>query len=280
MSTEMLMKNRERFIKNVNSNENGAAALSLRLFCYARFMAVKNPNAETHDWVYENELTNMQANQYVFRLLDDSTERPSMDLLIRKLKSVRLVRDSEMNGRKIYVIKFTDVEMEELMNKSIIDKPNAKILQVKKPSVKKEEVVNSSWKETFLQNTKGENMQMLRFWFFMQYYAEKNGKKYIARTQALSESAIEYVYKGIPKKMEVLLELYAQMKKVKLIKEDVVKNEIVVRPAKIEGFEIKDYIKDRPVDLTSFNYTNVYKSDEKINSRHFYICCNCFFHYA
>ena len=33
MSTEMLMKNRERFIKNVNSNENGAAALSLRLFC-------------------------------------------------------------------------------------------------------------------------------------------------------------------------------------------------------------------------------------------------------
>ena len=81
--------------------------------------------------------------------------------------------------------------------------------------------------------------------------------KYIARTQALSESAIEYVYKGIPKKMEVLLELYAQMKKVKLIKEDVVKNEIVVRPAKIEGFEIKDYIKDRPVDLTSFNYTNV-----------------------
>lgn len=100
-------------------------------------------------------------------------------------------------------------------------------------------------------------MQMLRFWFFMQYYAEKNGKKYIARTQALSESAIEYVYKGIPKKMEVLLELCAQMKKVKLIKEDVVKNEIVVRPAKIEGFEIKDYIKDRPVDLTSFNYTNV-----------------------
>lgn len=57
MSTEMLMKNRERFIKNVNSNENGAAALSLRLFCYARFMAVKNPYAETHDWVYENELT-------------------------------------------------------------------------------------------------------------------------------------------------------------------------------------------------------------------------------
>ncbi|WP_295569972.1 hypothetical protein [uncultured Holdemanella sp.] len=257
MSTEMLMKNRERFIKNVNSNENGAAALSLRLFCYARFMAVKNPYAETHDWVYENELTNMQANQYVFRLLDDSTERPSMDLLIRKLKSVRLVRDSEMNGRKIYVIKFTDVEMEELMNRSIIDKLNAKILQVKKPSVKREAVVNSSWKETFLQNTKGENMQMLRFWFFMQYYAEKNGKKYIARTQALSESAIEYVYKGIPKKMEVLLELYAQMKKVKLIKEDVVKNEIVVRPAKIEGFEIKDYIKDRPVDLTSFNYTNV-----------------------
>lgn len=48
-----------------------------------------------------------------------------------------MVRDSEMNGRKIYVIKFTDVEMEELMNKSIIDKPNAKILQVKKPSVKK-----------------------------------------------------------------------------------------------------------------------------------------------
>ena len=143
MSTEMLMKNRERFIKNVNSNENGAAALSLRLFCYARFMAVKNPYAETHDWVYENELTNMQANQYVFRLLDDSTERPSMDLLIRKLKSVRLVRDSEMNGRKIYVIKFTDVEMEELMNRSIIDKPNAKILQVKTHLIKQDiDIIN------------------------------------------------------------------------------------------------------------------------------------------
>lgn len=63
-------------------------------------MAVKNPYAETHDWVYENELTSVQANQYVFRLLDGSTERPSMDMLIRKLKSVRLVRDSEMNGRK------------------------------------------------------------------------------------------------------------------------------------------------------------------------------------
>lgn len=124
MSTEMLMKNRERFIKNVNSNENGAAALSLRLFCYARSMAVKNPYAQTHDWIYENELTSAQANQYVFRLLDGSTERPSMDMLIRKLKSVRLVRDSEMNGRKIYVIKFTDIEMEELMNKSIIDKPS------------------------------------------------------------------------------------------------------------------------------------------------------------
>lgn len=36
-----------------------------------------------------------------------------MDMLIRKLKSVRLVRDSEMNGRKIYVIKFTDIEMED-----------------------------------------------------------------------------------------------------------------------------------------------------------------------
>lgn len=47
MSTEMLMKNRERFIKNVNSNENGAAALSLRLFCYARLWHVKNPLAET-----------------------------------------------------------------------------------------------------------------------------------------------------------------------------------------------------------------------------------------
>jgi hypothetical protein len=152
MSTEMLMKNRERFIKNVNSNENGAAALSLRLFCYARFMAVKNPYAETHDWVYENELTSVQANQYVFRLLDGSTERPSMDMLIRKLKSVRLVRDSEMNGRKIYVIKFTDIEMEELMNKSIIDKPSEKLLKEKKSSVKKEreEVVNSSWKDIFL----------------------------------------------------------------------------------------------------------------------------------
>ena len=29
MSTEMLMKNRERFIKNVNSNENGAAEYSM-----------------------------------------------------------------------------------------------------------------------------------------------------------------------------------------------------------------------------------------------------------
>ena len=133
MSTEMLMKNRERFIKNVNSNENGAAALSLRLFCYARFMAVKNPYAETHDW------------EYVFRLLDESTERPSMDLLIRKLKSVRLVRDSEMNGRKIYVIKFTDIEMEELMNKSIIDKPSEKILKEKKSSVKKEEAKDNCY---------------------------------------------------------------------------------------------------------------------------------------
>ena len=31
MSTEMLMKNRERFIKNVNSNENGATALSFKI---------------------------------------------------------------------------------------------------------------------------------------------------------------------------------------------------------------------------------------------------------
>lgn len=61
-----------------------------------------------------------------------------MDMLIRKLKSVRLVRDSEMNGRKIYVIKFTDIEMEELMNKSIIDKPSEKLLKEKKSSVKKE----------------------------------------------------------------------------------------------------------------------------------------------
>ena len=256
MSTEMLMKNRERFIKNVNSNENGAAALSLRLFCYARFMAVKNPYAETHDWVYENELTNAQANQYVFRLLDESTERPSMDMLIRKLKSVRLVRDSEMNGRKIYVIKF---EMEELMNKSIIDKPSDKLLKEKKSSVKKEkeEVVNSSWKEVFLKNSKGENLQILRFWFYIQYNAEKNGKKYISKSQALSEGAIEYVYKGIPKKMDVLKDLFALMKQLKLVKEDVVKNKIVLRPAKLEGIEIKDYIKDKPVDLNSFNYTNV-----------------------
>ena len=239
----MLMKNRERFIKNVNSNENGAAALSLRLFCYARFMAVKNPYAETHDWVYENELTSVQANQYVFRLLDGSTERPSMDMLIRKLKSVRLVRDSEMNGRKIYVIKFTDIEMEELMNKSIIDKPSEKLLKEKKSSVKK--------------NSKGENLQMLRFWFYIQYNAEKNGKKYVSRSLALSESAIEYVYRGIPKRMEVLQDLFAQMKQIKLVKEDVVKNEIVVRPAKLEGLEIKNYIKDKPVDLMSFNYTNV-----------------------
>ena len=244
----MLMKNRERFIKNVNSNENGAAALSL-----------KNPYAETHDWVYENELTNAQANQYVFRLLDESTERPSMDMLIRKLKSVRLVRDSEMNGRKIYVIKFTDIEMEELMNKSIIDKPSDKLLKEKKSSVKKEkeEVVNSSWKEVFLKNSKGENLQILRFWFYIQYNAEKNGKKYISKSQALSEGAIEYVYKGIPKKMDVLKDLFALMKQLKLVKEDVVKNEIVLRPAKLEGIEIKDYIKDKPVDLNSFNYTNV-----------------------
>ena len=74
-----------------------------------------------------------------------------MDMLIRKLKSVRLVRDSEMNGRKIYVIKFTDIEMEELMNKSIIDKPSEKLLKEKKSSVKKEreEVVNSSWKDWY-----------------------------------------------------------------------------------------------------------------------------------
>ena len=259
MSTEMLMKNRERFIKNVNSNENGAAALSLRLFCYARFMAVKNPYAETHDWVCENELTSLQATQYVFRLLDESTERPSMDLLIRKLKSVRLVRDSEMNGRKIYVIKFTDIEMEELMNKSIIDKPSEKLLKEKKSSVKKEkeEVVNFSWKEIFLKNSKGENLEMLRFWFYIQHNAEKNGKKYISKSQALSEGAIEYVYKGIPKKMDVLKDLFTLMKQLKLVKEDVVKNEIVLRPAKLEGIEIKDYIKDKPIDLNSFNYTNV-----------------------
>ncbi len=98
-------------------------------------------------------MTSVQANQYVFRLLDGSTERPSMDMLIRKLKSVRLVRDSEMNGRKIYVIKFTDIEMEELMNKSIIDKPSEKLLKEKKSSVKKEreEVVNSSWKDIFFE---------------------------------------------------------------------------------------------------------------------------------
>lgn len=188
-----------------------------------------------------------------------STERPSMDMLIRKLKSVRLVRDSEMNGRKIYVIKFTDIEMEELMNKSIIDKPSEKLLKEKKSSVKKEreEVVNSSWKDIFLKNSKGENLQMLRFWFYIQYNAEKNGKKYVSRSLALSESAIEYVYRGIPKRMEVLQDLFAQMKQMKLVKEDVVKNEIVVRPAKLEGLEIKNYIKDKPVDLMSFNYTNV-----------------------
>lgn len=262
MSTQMMLKNRERFIKNVNSNENGAAALSLRLFCYARFMAVKNPYAETHDWVYENELTSLQANDYVFRLLADTAERPSMDMLIRKLKSIRLVRDSEMNGRKIYVIKFTDIEMEELMNKSIIDKPNNKMLQVKgnkKAIAKKEkEPVNTSWKDAFLQNPKGENMQMLRFWYYMQYYAQKNGKKYISRSLALNESAIEYVYKGIPKKMEQLQALATQMKQAKLVVDDVVKNEVVLRPAKIEGIEIKDYIKDKPVDLNSFNYTNVF----------------------
>lgn len=170
-----------------------------------------------------------------------------------------MVRDSEMNGRKIYVIKFTDIEMEELMNKSIIDKPSDKLLKEKKSSVKKEkeEVVNSSWKEVFLKNSKGENLQILRFWFYIQYNAEKNGKKYISKSQALSEGAIEYVYKGIPKKMDVLKDLFALMKQLKLVKEDVVKNEIVIRPAKLEGIEIKDYIKDKPVDLNSFNYTNV-----------------------
>ena len=164
-----------------------------------------------------------------------------------------------MNGRKIYVIKFTDIEMEELMNKSIIDKPSEKLLKEKKSSVKKEkeEVVNSSWKEVFLKNSKGENLQILRFWFYIQYNAEKNGKKYISKSQALSEVAIEYVYKGIPKKMDVLKDLFALMKQLKLVKEDVVKNEIVIRPAKLEGIEIKDYIKDKPLDLNSFNYTNV-----------------------
>lgn len=92
--------------------------------------------------------------------------------------------------------------MEELMNKSIIDKPSDKLLKEKKSSVKKEkeEVVNSSWKEVFLKNSKGENLQILRFWFYIQYNAEKNGKKYISKSQALSEGAIEYVYKGIPKR--------------------------------------------------------------------------------
>ena len=121
----------------------------------------------------------------------------------------------------------------------------------------REEVVNSSWKDIFLKNSKGENLQMLRFWFYIQYNAEKNGKKYVSRSLALSESAIEYVYRGIPKRMEVLQDLFAQMKQMKLVKEDVVKNEIVVRPAKLEGLEIKNYIKDKPVDLMSFNYTNV-----------------------
>ena len=57
--------------------------------------------------------------------------------------------------------------------------------------------------------------------------------------------------------MDILQNLFAQMKQLKLVKEDVVKNEIVIRPAKIEGLEIKNYIKDKPVDLNSFNYTNV-----------------------
>ena len=113
------------------------------------------------------------------------------------------------------------------------------------------------WKDIFLKNSKGENLQMLRFWFYIQYNAKKNGKKYVSRSIALSESAIEYVYRGIPKRMEVLQDLFAQMKQMKLVKEDVVKNEIVVRPAKLEGLEIKNYIKDKPVDLMSFNYTNV-----------------------
>ncbi len=108
-----------------------------------------------------------------------------------------------------------------------------------------------------MKNSKGENLQMLRYWFYIQYNAEKNGKKYVSRSLALSESAIEYVYRGIPKRMEVLQDLFAQMKQMKLVKEDVVKNEIVVRPAKLEGLEIKNYIKDKPVDLMSFNYTNV-----------------------
>ncbi|WP_181979355.1 hypothetical protein [Holdemanella biformis] len=57
--------------------------------------------------------------------------------------------------------------------------------------------------------------------------------------------------------MDVLKDLFALMKQLKLVKEDVVKNEIVIRPTKLEGIEIKDYIKDKPVDLNSFNYTNV-----------------------
>ena len=116
------------------------------------------------------------------------------------------------------------------------------------------------WKDIFLKNSKGENLQMLRYWFYIQYNAEKNGKKYVSRSLALSESAIEYVYRGIPKRMEVLQDLFAQMKQMKLVKEDVVKNEIVVRPAKLEGLEIKNYIKDKPVDLMSFNYIKVVPS--------------------
>lgn len=259
MSTEMLIKNRERFIKNVNSNETGAAALSLRLFCYARYMAVKNIYAETHDWVYENELTSAQANEYVFRLLDEDIQRPSMDMLIKKLKSLRLVRDSLYNGKNIYIIKFGDIEMEELMNKSVIDKPNAKLAnsRIKKTVVKKEVVVSKDWKEDFLENPKGRNMQMLRYWYFMDYYAQKNGKKYISKTQAFSESAIEYIFKGLPKKMDELQALILQMKQAKLVKEDVRKNERVFIPSKLEGIDVRQYIKDKPVDLNSFNYTNV-----------------------
>ena len=162
MSTEMLMKNRERFIKNVNSNENGAAALSLRLFCYARFMAVKNPYAETHDWVYENELTSAQANQYVFRLLDGSTERPSMDMLIRKLKSVRLVRDSEMNGRKIYEFALSNVPkaMASCLEKSGIAITDVKKILIHQANEKMDEAIINRFYKLYKMETPAGIMPM------------------------------------------------------------------------------------------------------------------------
>ena len=57
--------------------------------------------------------------------------------------------------------------------------------------------------------------------------------------------------------MDELQALILQMKQAKLVKEDVRKNERVFIPSKLEGIDVRQYIKDKPVDLNSFNYTNV-----------------------